>query len=72
MWHFQKMIMVGLIKYFIYIYIMRIKVYLVIIFKNSFMFLIIENCCKLRVMNDHIDGHYELHLLIFKMSNGSS
>ena len=29
-------------------------------------------CCKLRVMNDHIDGHYELHLLIFKMSNGSS
>ena len=23
-------------------------------------------------MNDHIDGHYELHLLIFKMSNGSS
>ena len=29
-------------------------------------------CCKLREMNDHIDGHYELHLLIFKMSNGSS
>ena len=24
------------------------------------------------VVNDHIDGHYELHLLIFKMSNGSS
>ena len=23
-------------------------------------------------MNDHIDSHYELHLLIFKMSNGSS
>ena len=23
-------------------------------------------------MNDHIDGHYELHLLTFKMSNGSS
>ena len=23
-------------------------------------------------MNDHIDDHYELHLLIFKMSNGGS
>ena len=23
-------------------------------------------------MNDHIDGPYELHILIFKMSNGSS
>ena len=37
---------------------------------SSILFLII--CCKLREMNDHIDGHYELHLLIFKMSNGSS
>ena len=24
------------------------------------------------MVNDHIDGHYELYLLIFKMSNGSS
>ena len=29
-------------------------------------------CCKWKVMNDHIDGHYELHLLIFKISNESS
>ena len=35
-------------------------------------FLKMSSCCKLRVMNDHIDGHYELHLLIFKMSSGSS
>ena len=29
-------------------------------------------CCKWRAVNDHIDGHYELHLLIFKMRNESS
>ena len=39
---------------------------------SRLLFLYIYICCKLREMNDHIDGHYELHLLIFKMSNGSS
>ena len=29
-------------------------------------------CCKWRAVNDHIDGHYELHLLIFKRRNESS
>ena len=38
-------------------------------YKNNYYY---YYCCKWRVVNDHIDGHYELHLLIFKISNGSS